>query len=181
MLRICCFVIASLVIIASCKKWSDPAPTNDPRLTNPYCNDPDAVNYNWGFPGKPDNSVCFYPTDIFKGTYAMVDSIYSTRDGYYLKRDSVTLQIYALSKNKLAITGFCSGDTLKFTAGTNYIATVDSLIGDTTTNRGQYWCRRVDTAAGTVTYNKLDSVLYFNLLVTADSGQTNHVGKARLR
>ncbi|NDC41876.1 MAG: hypothetical protein EBZ77_10055 [Chitinophagia bacterium] len=176
-------VLLGLAIGYSCKKYTDPAPVSDPRLTNPYCNDPDAVNYNWGFPGVPDNSKCFYPTDIFKGTYLFTDSVSRTTDAITIYSQVETLQIFSLSKTRIAITGLCGsggGDSVFFSAGKSYIATVDTLIGDTTTTvQGQFWCRRLDTVYGTVTYNRLDSLLEFNLQVVSDSGLTTHAGRAR--
>jgi hypothetical protein len=176
--RVLCTVLV-LLVVHSCKKWSDPAPVTDSRLVNPYCNDPEAVNFNWGFPGKPDNSICFYPTDIFKGTYQMIDSVYNLRDGFFMTANPVTLRLFALSKKKLALVGFCGLDTIRFTATPTYVATLDTLIGDSLTIRGQYWCRMQDTVNGTISYNRLDSFLYVNLIVTSDSGEANHTARAR--
>lgn len=173
-------VVASL-FIAACNKWKDPAPYTDPRLTNPYCNDPEAVNYNWGFPGKPDNTVCFYPTDVFRGTYVLTDSVYQTSTGFLLYGSVDTIQIYALSHTKLAILGLCNGgDSLKLTAGLTMVARVDTTVGDTTVLRwGQLLCRTQDTVSGTVTFSTLDSLLHFTLDVVSDTGTTQHLGKAK--
>src|SRR5947208_3141374 len=65
------------LISASCKKYTDQPGKSDPRLARKYCNDPSAVNYNRDFPGTEDNSICYYPTDVFKGQYTFTDSIYS--------------------------------------------------------------------------------------------------------
>lgn len=161
----------------SCKKWTDPPPTTDPRLNNPYCNDPIAVNYNWGFPGIPDNSICYYPTDIFRGNWLYTDSVYQQSSGLFLYTREETLRVYALSKTTLAIQGFCA-DSLKMTA-TGYLANVDTIVGDTLTNRGQLWCRLQDTVNGTVSYSRIDSMLHVSLTVISDTGITNHIGKAR--
>ncbi len=165
----------------ACKKWQDPAPTNDPRLTNPYCNDPEAVNYNWGFPGKPDNSLCFYPKDLFLGDYLFVDSIYITSSNTFIHSDSLILHIYsrAGSNSKIAVVGFCGADSLKLTAGASYIATIDTLIGDTLTYRGQQWCRVVDTVNGTIYNSRVDTLLHINLQIISDTGITTHMGKAK--
>ena len=174
-------LLSGASVFYSCKKWVDPPATNDPRLTNPYCNDPNAVNYNWGFPGKPDNSLCYYPTDLFKGTYQFVDSVYIASTSLFIYTKTETLQVYARSQTKLSIFGFCdAGDSLLLHATNNYIATVDSLIGDTLTIRGQYLCRIQDTINGTITYSRIDSLLHVNLQVVSDTGQTTlHIGKAR--
>ena len=179
-------VITSIILAVSlglfaCKKWQDPAATNDPRLTTPYCNDPDAVNYNWGFPGKPDNTLCFFPKDLFVGDYLFVDSVYITATNTFTHADSLILHIYsrAGSNSKIAIVGFCGGDSLRLTAGPSYIATVDTSIGDSTTYQGQQWCRTVDTVNGTVYNSRIDTLLHINLQVISDSGISTHIGKAK--
>src|SRR5579872_3418748 len=79
--------------VCSCSKYKDTKATADPRLTNPYCNDTNAVNYNWGFPGKPDSTVCFYPTDVFKGIYTFNDSIFLQPLGIFVRADTFLLTI----------------------------------------------------------------------------------------
>ncbi len=170
----------------SCAKWKDPAPITDPRLTNPYCNDPDAVNYNRGFPGKPDNSICFYPTDLFKGVYLFKDSVY--RDTLFISADSfyLTIEPQQNSHTKMLVSGMCrGGDPLIMTAGASFIATLDTTIGDTTTlNLGQFLCRSADTIAGTITKPVTDTNIQFptlliNFKVASDTGVTTHIGKAK--
>ena len=70
-------VMLCLSSFLACTKWADTQKPSDPRLTQKYCNDPFAVNYNWGFPGLPDNSTCIFPSDLYVGTYLFHDSIYS--------------------------------------------------------------------------------------------------------
>ena len=157
-------IIASVAgLLHSCKKYTDPSPTIDPRLTNPYCNDPEAVNYNWGFPGKPDNTTCFFPSDLFAGTYRVYDSIYVTQSGLFIRADSFDMNVYRYSagdKKKINVTGFCGGGvTLRLTAGVTYTATVDT-IGDTAfVLKGQQFCTIEDTVSGTITRDRLDSSL----------------------
>ena len=173
-------------MLHSCAKWKDPAPVTDPRLINPYCNDPDAVNYNRGFPGKPDNSVCFYPTDIFKGVYLFKDSVY--RDTLFISADSfyLTIEPQKGSRTKMLVTGMCAGSTpLTMTAGASFVATLDTTVGDTTTLvLGQYMCRTQDTIAGTITKPVTDTNVQFPTLliyfkVASDTGATMHIGKAK--
>ncbi len=170
-------------VIQSCNKWTDPKPTTDPRLTNPYCNDPNAVNYNWGFPGKPDNTICYYPVDLFKGRYSFIDSVYLQSNGYFIFAKTDTLTIYSLppSLTKLAVLGFCSAyDSLKLTANASFIASIDSLVGDSITTRGQLMmCRLQDTINGTITFGRSDSLLHISFQVISDTGITNHVGIGR--
>jgi hypothetical protein len=175
--------VATTTMLSGCNKWTDPKPVTDPRLTNPYCNDPTAVNYNWGFPGKPDNTICFYPTDLFKGNFVFNDLVFSlsgSNAGLFIDSLTDTLHVYALSQTKLVITGFCKfADTIHLTAS-GFVATVDTLIGDTLTARGQFmFCRMQDTVSGTITYSRADSLLHIALTVVSDTGSTTHSGKAK--
>lgn len=172
---------AAIALFFSCNKWSDPASVNDPRLTNPYCNDPDAVNYNWGFPGKPDNSVCFYPSDVFNGTYVFTDSVYIASSGLFIATQAETLYVTKQNKTNLTIAGLCSStNVVNITAHSDFNATVDTLVGDSTTiSRGQLLCRPSDTISGTFSYSRIDSLLHISFQVSSDTGVTIHTGKAK--
>ena len=175
-------VIIGIYLCASCNKWKDPAPVNDPRLTNLYCNNPAAVNYNLGFPGKPDNSICFFPSDLFQGSYLLKDSVYVSNSGLFLKADSIIIRIVKISDAKIAVVGFCSSGTQLFlTAGPTYIATMDTLVGDSNSlNKGQLLCRIQDTISGTITKDRVDSsLLHVFLTVVGDTGTTVITGNAR--
>ena len=173
----------------SCAKWKDPAPVNDPRLTNPYCNDPAAVNYNWGFPGKPDSTVCFYPNSLFVGTYTFHDSIYN--DTLFIGADSFTITIssaafsYPLAHTKMLLSGICGGGGgITLTALPGYQATVDTNAGDTATlHQGQIFCRPQDTLSGYINRDRLDSptVLHIFFQVASDTNVTTHYGSAILK
>jgi len=181
--------IGCLLIALSCNKynWHDPKPYSDPNLNGRYyCNDPDAVNYNWGFPGKPDNTLCVYPTDVFKGKYVFVDSVYSLAgltSGDFVYQIIDTLYFYPISHTKMFVTGFCGSmlDTIYLTA-LSFNATIDTLAGDTlTTYQGQIpFCRIKDTVNGTIFYSRIDSLLHFSLQVNSDTGLSSHTGKATL-
>ena len=135
----------SVVIVVACQKWKDKAPGSDSRLTHPYCNDPLAVNYNWGFPGRPDDSVCYYPTDVFKGVYIFNDTV-RLSDNTFSYAQTDTLHFYALTQTKLGIMGFCSGgDTLKLTVDRILKPTIDTVVGF-----GQVLCSGLDTVNGNI-------------------------------
>jgi hypothetical protein len=173
---------AGVCLFFSCAKWKDPAPVKDPRLTNPYCNEPSAVNYNWGFPGRPDNTVCFYPSDLFQGNYLFFDSVYLSPSGLFVGADSFIITITKLSNSKIGVKGFCSsGSQLRLTAGPTYVATVDTTLGDTTSlNLGQALCRIQDTVSGTISRDRVDStLLHIALQVVSDTGISVFIGKAR--
>lgn len=167
------FIILSCLCL-SCMKSKTNTPTGDPRLSRVYCNDPEAVNYNWNFPGTPDNTTCFYPTEVFSPAYTYNDSVYFS-DGTFLFTKSYTLHVYPLSHVKLAIVGFCtSGDSLKLTADRFYHAQLDS-----TSDLGQQLCRVQDTVSGNIIQNKSDSSrLQVNFTVQSDTGLTYHRGTA---
>ena len=170
--------------VYSCKKYEDKPAVQDPRLSNKYCNDPSAVNYNWNFPGTPDNSVCFYPTDVFAGVYELHDSIFLKASGLYVFADTVTLTIQRNDKTKMAVYGFCSGgESLAMTANLLFSASIDTTVGDSITFRGQRFCSAGDTVNWTLTKDRInDSIIYLNLVVSSDTGViTNHIGTARLK
>lgn len=171
--------------VLSCKKYSDPASVTDPRLTNHYCNDPNAVNYNWGFPGIPDNTVCFYPTDVFQGVYELHDSVSFKTTGFFVRADTLELTINRHSSTKMAVIGFCSsGDSLIMTANVSYLATLDTTLGDTTVQtRGQALCGAGDTVNGIISRDKInDSIFYLTFTVWSDTGVvTTHMGTAKLK
>ena len=166
-------------VLFSCAKYKDPK-GYDPHLPNHYCNDPKGVNYNWNFPGVADNTVCFYPTDVFAGKYLFVDSIHLQTGFYFLKADSIYLTIKKINDTQMAVYGFCpGGDSLRMTATPVFTASVDTTEGDSATNRGQMFCSAKDTINGTFTQNRLDSVLTISLLVASDTGVvTLHLGIA---
>jgi hypothetical protein len=186
------FIIAVVLFLItaalfdSCKKYKDPAPGSDPRITNPYCNDPDAVNYNWGFPGKPDISTCFYPSDLFVGNYFYRDSIFVLSSGLFISADSFNLNIFRTSntdKTKIGVTGsFCSGSslTIGMTANVSYTANVDTTLGDTATlHQGQQFCNYYDTLSGTITRDRVsDSIIHISFQVVSDTATYIHVGQA---
>ncbi|MBA3828622.1 MAG: hypothetical protein H0X33_06770 [Taibaiella sp.] len=169
------FIFFAIVAgLAACQKWQDPKGYTDPRLTNPYCNDPYAVNYNWGFPGKPDNTICFYPTDGYRGIYTFIDSV-RLADNSFSYRDSVTLMMFALSKTKLGVIGLCTnGDTLRLSVDRSMTATVDTTLRvDTTKVGGQLLCGvYTDTISGRITKDLTDTTnktFFINFKVLKDS------------
>jgi hypothetical protein len=175
-----------LLVLCSCKKWEDPKAQDDPRINERrYCNDPLAVNYNWNFPGKPDNTTCFYPTDVFKGTYLFKDSVYKADNTFDSARSltTYTLNIFPFDKNHFAIVGFCgANDSLKFTAErSTYRANGDStiLMANDIKAYGQFFCRTQDTLSGYLIKDRSDSSkLLVEFAVLSDTGLNFHRGTA---
>jgi hypothetical protein len=175
------FVILTLAVaLYSCKKWKDEAPTPDDRLTRPYCNDPEAINYNWDFPGKPDNTTCFFPSDIFSGTFSFTDSVYNG-DLQYDTFYTYNITLTSVSKSKFTVGGFCQGGkALNFTADRFYKSSADSLMmPDSTFLKGQIGCRTTDTLSGTILADsKGDKTLRINFTILTDTGTAYHMGTA---
>ena len=177
-------VLLSAWGLYSCQKYHDPKAVNDPRLTNPYCNDIAAINYDWGFPGRPDNSICYYAPDLFKGVYELDDSVFLKTDNIFVRADTFEMTINRVSKTKMSLFGFCgNGDSLMLTANISYLATLDTTLIDSMTIMGQPLCTIGDTVNGTINMNRInDSILYINFLVSSDTGvMTRHIGIARLK
>ena len=175
-------------------------PAKNLNLTNPYCNDPDAVNYNWGFPGKPDNTVCFYPADLFTGVDSFfIDSIFQ-KDLSFTRRDSFMLSILKLTNTNITAKGFCTDSVLHLTADKTYNATIDTVLGGI----GPAFCRgrdsvMGDTITGTIArdisllvypdttsgLNPPDTIkyvlLHINFQVASDTGITFHKGTMKIR
>lgn len=167
-------------LLAACSKPDNSGKDISDKLTNLYCNDPEAINYNWEFPGTPDNSTCFYPKDIFVGQYSFADSIYNAN--LELKRvNNITLTVYANSNNILRVTGFCSNtDSIRLTADRFYKSYADSTVTqDSVVLDGQVVCRTVDTLSGYLIKDKNDSTkLSINITVASDTGLNYHLGTA---
>ncbi len=174
---------ACIFVLLSCAKYKDPKGFTDPRLTNHYCNDPLGVNYNWNFPGIPDNTTCFYPTDVFAGKYVFHDSVFLKGTNIlFISADSFILTIRKVNNTKMAVYGFClNGDSLLMTASPTFVASVDTTEGDSVTAYGQMFCSQKDTINGTIAQNRIDSVLTISMQVASDTGATTlHIGSARL-
>ena len=180
------FIATSTAVFFSCAKWKVPKPYTDPQLTNPYCNDPNAVNYNWGFPGKPDSSLCFYPNSLFVGSFMYHDTMYN--DTLFIGADSfiVNITIPGNSETAMTLSGLCGagGATISLTGLPGYEATVDTTVGDTMTlSSGQLLCAQNDTISGYILRDRVDSpaVLHFYLqVVLGDSATISHYGSAVL-
>jgi len=186
-LRQIILMITIVLFFSSCEKWTDPNPDSDPRQDERrYCNDPEAVNYNWGFPGIADSTVCYYPADLFKGSYRFTDSIYSISDVFDSANSHKTYQIEIIPNGKttLRIAGFCATKNLIFSADRiSEIAYADStyMLNDTTKAYGQPFCRTQDTLSGTITKSTLDSLshdLQIDWKVISDTGINYHRGTA---
>jgi hypothetical protein len=162
------------LLFAACEGYKDPAPFTDPRIINNYCNIPSAINYNWNFPGIPNDSVCVFPAQIYQGNYRFYDSVFNTT-GLLLEEDTLDLTFTQLDTTRLLINGFCAGLTLKATANRFFKFTLDSLAGN-----GQLFCTSTDTLLGGGSKTDLSDTLKMQLsfeLITP-TGTFLHTGTA---
>ena len=166
--------LAIVLFLTSCKKYKDPAPITDGRLTTKYCNDPAAVNYNWDFPGVPDNTVCIYPTDIFKGTYLYHDSILNPEGGV-IQIDSFPITINQLDSTHMQLIGFCGINPHSAKASRFFSFIIDSIAGN-----GQIFCNNKDTIAGGGHKSGIadTSTIKFSYTLQTDTGVVIHAGTA---
>ena len=168
-----CLLLLCLPLLSACNKWED-KPAEDLDLPNKYCNNPIAINYNVGFPGIEDNTVCIFPSDPYAGQYTFQDSVYS-EDEVAMPGATINFQVNAVSQSGLAIRNFCgNGNELLFTADRYFRAASDSIIGQGT----QLMCRSADTLSGTLEYRAYDSSLYIDFKVVSDTGTSTHKGRA---
>ncbi|MFT4062714.1 MAG: hypothetical protein QM642_10210 [Edaphocola sp.] len=173
-------IAAPVILVVACTKYKDPdASTGIEGLTNYYCNDSRAVNYNWGFPGIANDSVCVYPVDSFVGTWVLADTV--TLDGSdTFEVVSRTLTITATEDSTLthlAIDGWC-GSSYPFYALANKYS---KAVTDTLANGAdvQYLCSTNDTIVGTLNKNTgVGTQMKMDFTVNGTSGISYHSGTA---
>lgn len=174
-------LVAVIVTLFACSKYEDPAPAEpDPRLTRHYCNDPRAVNYNWGFPGISDSSVCIYPVDSFLGNWSFADTMYLPNGDTVgtIVRNLNFAGIEDTSLTRMAVTGLCGSSATPFyiTANKYRRAETDTLIAG---YPAQYLCNNTDTATGFFNKNTgAAHTMIIELTVTNAAGTILHKGTA---
>ena len=175
-------IVILMGIIASCSKYEDPqSAVSGDSFTNAYCNDPEAVNYNNGFPGKPDNSQCFYPTDVFAGTYAYEGQRSYSYEYKFAGDAKFDITLKPVSRTKLGVYGVCpDGAFLSFTADRFYRAVGDStFMVDSIKMPGQIFCGNIkDTLTGIITRTPYSDTLTVSFTVVSDTGILYHTGRA---
>lgn len=167
-------VIFSSIVFIACKPYSDPSPIEDPRIINPYCNDPSAVNYNWNFPGIPDNSTCFYPSDVFEGSYIFSDSLVDAQLNV-IDTSSYAIQILKLDSVHANLCNLCGTKCVSIRAFKYLEFSIDTIVGN-----GQVFCNSTDTVSGIGIKSSLQDSLAFqiNYIIQTDTGKQYHIGTA---
>lgn len=164
------YLLFLILLTAACKPYKDPDPITDPRLENSsYCNDPAAINYNWGFPGIPDNNLCIFPSDLFEGNYKWYDTI-RDETGAVLGFDSVFATVSQIDTTRININGRCGYD-LKLTADKFLNIAIDSVQGN-----GQQFCQLSDTIIGAGSKSGFSDTTSFtlNYIIVSDTGTSIH-------
>ncbi len=126
-----CVVVLGIFAFASCTKGEDTAsPDISDLLTNRYCNNPNAVNYNWNFPGIEDNATCFFSYYFYEGDWIFIDTIRRSDSSivgvetYYLNFEKI---IPDTSESLMAMSGWCSSASLIIHVDRFYFARTDSF------------------------------------------------------
>ena len=173
-------VVLVLMVLYACKKSEDFDKATADQFAGRYCNDPEAINYNFEFPGTEDNSTCIYPTDVFTGSYSLKDSIYNGE----FELDTVldyTVTFHVKSITSLKMSGFCiNGDSVRLTADRYYKAQVDSTLIplDSSMIEGHTFCRGLDTIKGSITRMSINDTdkIRINFIIASDTGINYHIG-----
>lgn len=170
------FAALSAVIFYACSKYKDPPNADPVNNGRHYCNDPRALNYNWGFPGTPDNDTCVYPIDPMKGAWVFTDSVFLPNGNLQqvLTRNLNFTSTEDTLLTHMAVSGWCSGTPIYITIDKIGTARVDSMFSG-----GQLLCTTTDTINGTF-LKKLDraDTLDIDLSISSLGGTTRHKGIA---
>lgn len=171
--------MVALMLVYACTKQEPFDTATEDQFATRYCNDPVAINFNQGFPGTADNTTCIYPTDVFKGTYRLRDSILNGE----FELDTVleyVVTFHTISLTQTRLSGFCiNGDTVRLTADRYYKAAVDStlLLPDSILMEGHVFCSALDTIKGTLTRLTGDTdKIRINFTINSDTGINYHIG-----
>lgn len=168
----------SAMILYACSKYKDPPNANPVETGRHYCNDSRAINYNWGFPGTPDNDTCVYPVDSMLGNWKFTDSIFlpngnlqevTTRNLNFTSTEDTVFR-------HMAVSGWCSGAPIHITVDKYSFAYTDTLIEGA---YGQLLCAVTDTVTGNFKKREAQrDTMDIDLTLSAPEGVTRHKGIA---
>lgn len=155
-----CVVLLSLCLgWMACSKEDKKGDNLDDKLTNKYCNIPGAVNYNWGFPGKEDNSICFFATDYFVGTWTFYDTII-LQDSTFIGTDSMQITFETIpgdtTYRKMNMLGWCGNDPILLDISKFYIGLSDTFRNS---EGWQMTCNNTDSVKVELSKNILDTTI----------------------
>lgn len=172
------YAVLWLILGVSCSTYTDPEkPDIDDQLQNKYCNIPTAVNYNWNFPGKEDNSICFYSWDFYEGRWQFINDVYAANNNVEkLYSDTIVLSFSKnaadTAKAEMQVSGWCGSGNFNILIDRFYIAKTDTMP-----NGFNYQIVCLDTISGTLEKNIMDtSTLSLKMSVLSPNGQFNYIG-----
>lgn len=165
--------------IVACKKYKDPAKPDVDLEDRRYCNNPLAVNFNWGFPGIPDSTTCIFPVDKFAGAWIFGDSVYA-QDGTLQEVITKTLVFTPTEDTVLThleVAGWCAGPAKILVTADRYgKALTDTLLEFTP---GQLICIETDTINGVFQqFNGINDTMKVDMTLNTASGIRYHRGTA---
>lgn len=160
---LCVFMLGFI----SCDRYEDKTLQDwDDQDNSYYCNQADAINYNWGFPGLINDSICIFPNEVFEGTWYLTDTIFNDTLGIeQIQERWVTIDWVAddTISYKLKMMGFCEEDQpLYFDANRFMLANIVDDLEDT---NGQLYCDLTSSISGNIRKDNIDSdTLYLQML-----------------
>ncbi len=164
------YILAPLLLglvsfFASCEKHED-KPIKDWDGEGFYCNDPEAVNYNWGFPGNINDSLCIYPTDLFVGDWILTDTVFNDTFAI-VEIQERTISFVNKSDDSMShlmeLQGYCNNNTpIVLQANRFMLASLVDLIED---DLGQLGCDGESILTGFIRLKDFQSdTLYLQIM-----------------
>jgi hypothetical protein len=170
-------VVVVLLGIWSCNKDDGDVPDVSDKLTNRYCNIPQAVNYNHGFPGIEDNSLCIFGTDYYRGNWIVVDTI-KLGDSTLIDIDTLFFNISLMpndtSYSKMYLRGWCGNENIIMNIDKYYFGRSDTFANQ---DGWQRICNS-DSILISVSKNIMDtSSVIFRISESVNNELRYHIGK----
>lgn len=172
--RILTLGLIAMVLISSCEKYEDSS-QNDWKVdeNQEYCNHPDAVNYNWGFPGVINDSICIFPNEVFEGQWYLTDTLFNDTLGVEAIRERF-IDIQWVPEDsieyKLRLSGWCDNEHELYLDANRFL--LASVIDELEDYPGQWDCDLTSSISGTIRKNNFDAdTLYLQMIQQTDQDQ----------
>src|SRR5690625_160640 len=157
-----CLILCMLALgFVSCEKYEDKAQKDiEDALKNQYCNITDAINYNWGFPGEPNDSLCIFPVEPFIAySWTLLDTVFN-EDFEVLETRNRTIYFEEYTaidtlKHMMLMHDYCSeNSSILLEANRHLLATVyDNIENDV----GQLDCDESSVLNGFISLDSLSA------------------------
>lgn len=152
-------ILATLLCLTACNKEDKKGEDVTDKLKNKYCNIPGAINYNWNFPGIEDNSICYFATDYYEGTWKLTDSV-RLEDSTFVRVDTLYLEFNKIgsdtTNSKMHLRRWCITSDIWVQVNKYYIGMTD------TTQNAEGWqlvCNGRDSLKINFSRNVFDSTI----------------------